>query len=99
MKHLVIIALLLAATGCGHNVAVSSKGIGIRLAWQPDSVSPELNIGYFEVSAGVIRENATFLFESVNALNAENGDARSVTSLSTGEQANGYSTRANGSVE
>lgn len=29
-------AVLLALVGCGHNISVYSKGVGVELAWRPN---------------------------------------------------------------
>lgn len=101
MKKLVIVAAAIAMaglTGCGHNMAVASKGIGVRLAWLPDSIMPELNLGYFEVGSALVRENATFEYksDSLASLNSAtekeltSGNIGTTMSLTTNQQANGY---------
>lgn len=84
-------------TGCGHNVATNAKGVGIRMAWTPDSLMPELNLGYFETGTGVIKENASFEYESaVAGLNGESavagaeGNTTTKMKLKTAKQVTGY---------
>lgn len=85
-------------TGCGHNVATNAKGVGIRMAWTPDSLMPELNLGYFETGTGVIKENASFEYESagIAGLNGESavtgaeGNTTTRMKLKTAEQVTGY---------
>lgn len=107
MKKLIIVAAVIAAvglTGCGHNMAVASKGIGVRLAWLPDSIMPELNLGYFEVGSALVRENATFKYQSdsLASLNSAtekeltSGNIGTTMSLTTKEQANGYTVAQGG---
>lgn len=101
MKKLIIVAAAIAMaglTGCGHNMAIASKGVGLRLAWTPETIMPELNLGYFEVGSALVRENATFKYESdsLASLNSAtekeltSGNIGTTMSLTTKEQANGY---------
>lgn len=98
-----IIALFLACllvvllSGCGHNIATASKGVGLRMAWTPDTIMPEVNLGYFEVGSALIRENASFEYksDSLASLESENADGNIGTQISlvTKQQANGYTTK------
>lgn len=100
MKKLIIAAVIavVGLTGCGHNMAVASKGVGLRLAWTPETIMPELNLGYFEVGSALIRENATFEYQSdsLASLNSAtekeltSGNIGTTMSLTTKQQANGY---------
>ena len=100
MKLLTMIMLAAMAAlfaGCGHNVAVATKGIGVRLAWMPDSMMPELSLGYFETGAAVIRDKASFSYksDSLGALGDQQpasatGNIGTSMTLKTGAQANGY---------
>lgn len=101
MKKLIIVAAVIAVvdlTGCGHNIAVASKGVGVRLAWTPETIMPELNLGYFEVGSALVRENATFKYQSdsLASLNSATekeltgGNTGTTMSLATKQQANGY---------
>lgn len=88
---------LMITTGCGHNVATNAKGVGLRMAWTPDSLMPELNLGYFETGTGVIKENATFEYESagIAGLNGDKvagaeGNVTTKMKLETKEQITGY---------
>lgn len=109
MKKLVVVAAVAAVvglTGCGHNMAVASKGVGARIAWTPDTIMPELNLGYFEVGSALVRENATFKYQSdsLASLNSAtekeltSGNIGTTMSLTTKEQVNGY-TVAQGQTE
>lgn len=104
MKKAIIGAALIAVvglTGCGHNMAVASKGVGLRLAWTPETIMPELNLGYFEVGSALIRENATFNYQSdsLASLNGATeqelagGNIGTTMSLTTKQQANGYTVK------
>lgn len=101
LKVVAMTTLMVAATllvGCGHNFGVNSKGVGMRAAWNPDSLMPELSLGYYEVGSIAVRENATAIYEtdSVGALTGDaiegeaTGTVGSKLSIETGAQANGY---------
>lgn len=107
MKKAIIGAALITVvglTGCGHNMAVASKGVGLRLAWTPETIMPELNLGYFEVGSALVRENATFKYQSdsLASLNSAtekeltSGNIGTTMSLTTKEQANGYTVAQGG---
>lgn len=109
MKKLIIVAAVIAMAGligCGHNMAVASKGVGLRLAWTPETIMPELNLGYFEVGSALIRENATFKYQSDSLASLNSATEKELTSgnigtsmsLTTKQQANGY-TVAHGEKE
>lgn len=102
LAWLVVVAVFVALAGllagCGHNIATNAKGVGIRMAWTPDSLMPELNLGYFETGTGVIKENASFEYESagIAGLNGETavagaeGNTTTKMKLKTAEQVTGY---------
>lgn len=101
VKAVVIATLVVSSTlmvGCGHNFGVNSKGVGFRAAWNPDSIMPEVSLGYYEVGSIAVRENATGIYEtdSVGALTGDTtegeatGTVGSKLSIETGQQANGY---------
>lgn len=88
------VVLSTAMCGCGHNIAVANKGIGARFAWTPDSMMPEINIGYYEVATGIVKENAEFKYKSAGLTGAEPKDIRGNTTsevtLKTEKQVTGY---------
>ena len=101
MKKLIVVAAVIAVvglTGCGHNMAVASKGVGVRLAWTPETIMPELNLGYFEVGSALVRENTTFKYQSDSLASLNSATEKELTggnigttmSLTTKQQANGY---------
>ena len=108
MKKLLIVVTAFCTvtglTGCGHNMAVASKGVGLRLAWTPETIMPELNMGYFEVGSALVRENATFKYksDSLASLNSATekeltgGNIGTTMSLTTKQQANGYTVAQGG---
>ena len=60
-------------SGCGHNVATHSKGWGIDLSWQQDSIIQNLRLGYWDVSYVMVKENVEVKMKSNAGLNAEAG--------------------------
>ena len=58
MKKLIFVVFILFLTGCSHNTVVHSKGWGIDISWSGDSFIPCVRIGYWDVSAVFIKENA-----------------------------------------
>ncbi len=97
----VIAIVVTCMTGCGHNFGVNSKGMGLRAAWNPDSLMPEISVGYYEVGSIAIRENAEGIYES-DSVGTLAGDATEGTTegtlgtkleITTGQQANGYTTK------
>ena len=77
-------------TGCGHNIASQSKGIGIRVSWTGDSNFPELQAGYYDNNTGVIRGNATYTSSTATGggLLSGQGGTSQTFQLSTGIQVN-----------
>lgn len=43
-------------SGCGHNIVTHSKGWGIELSWQQDSLIPNLRLGYWDVSYAMVKK-------------------------------------------
>lgn len=89
-------ALLLA--GCGHSIGTGGKGVGVRMAWNPDSLLPELQLGYYECASAIVRENVKYEYQGstsggVNTATADSlagGESGIKVKLITGEQQNGY---------
>ncbi|MDD4818107.1 MAG: hypothetical protein PHI85_09080 [Victivallaceae bacterium] len=100
-RGFVLVVLALAAVmfaGCGHSFGGGGKGIGVRCAWQPDSLMPEFQLGYYETGFACVRENAAYTYNGsgsggVNAGTADSlasGETGIEISLTTKQQVNGY---------
>ncbi len=96
MKQILLLgSVLILSTGCGHNFGANSKGIGVRVAWNPDSIMPEATIGYYEVGTIFVRENAKaqYYSDSIGVLESTEvgGEIGTQLTIETQAQANGYS--------
>lgn len=103
-RHFLILALTLLFTGCGHNIAVYSKGLGVELAWRPNTVLPSLRFGSYENLDLVQKENNQVRYTSNNGAGFSWFGLRSlltgdksqdigmgtVIEFKTGPQINGY---------
>jgi len=56
-KMLLFVAAALLVSGCGHNISVYSKGVGVEIAWRPNTVMPSLRMGSYENLDLCQREN------------------------------------------
>ena len=97
-------AVLLALVGCGHNISVYSKGVGVELAWRPNTAMPSIRFGSYENLDLVQRENNQVRYTSNNGvgfdwfglkslLGGGNGNdigMGTVLEVKTGPQINGY---------
>ncbi len=102
MKRLMLVGLLMFAAamfaGCGHSFGGGGKGIGMRAAWQPDSLMPEFQLGYYETGFACVRENADYSYKGsgsggVNGGSSSellNGETGIEIGLTTKQQVNGY---------
>ena len=102
--HFFIMALVLLLTGCGHNIAVYSKGLGVEIAWRPNTVLPSLRFGSYENLDLVQKENNQVRYTSNNGAGFNwfglkslfTGDKSqdigmgTVIEFKTGPQINGY---------
>ena len=102
--HFLMIGLVLLMTGCGHNIAVYSKGLGVELAWRPNTVLPSLRFGSYENLDLVQKENNQVRYTSNNGAGFSWFGLRSlltgdksqdigmgtVIEFKTGPQINGY---------
>jgi len=87
-----------ALSGCGHSFGGGAKGIGLRCAWQPDTIMPELQFGYYEAGFACVREHAEYTYEGSGtggvtgtvAVGALSGETGIKIGLKTGDQLNGY---------
>ena len=61
-------AVLLALVGCGHNISVYSKGVGVELAWRPNTAMPSIRFGSYENLDLVQRENNQVRYTSNNGV-------------------------------
>ena len=98
------LAVLLALVGCGHNISVYSKGVGVELAWRPNTAMPSIRFGSYENLDLVQRENNQVRYTSNNGvgfdwfglkslLGGGNGNdigMGTVLEVKTGPQINGY---------
>lgn len=90
--------------GCGHNIAVYSKGVGFELAWRPNTVMPSVRFGSYENLDLVQKENNQVRYTSNNGVGfdwfglralftgAKTNDVGmgTVLEVKTGPQINGY---------
>lgn len=97
-------AVLLALVGCGHNISVYSKGVGVELAWRPNTAMPSIRFGSYENLDLVQRENNQVRYTSNNGVGFDWFGLKSllgggkgndigmgtVLEVKTGPQINGY---------
>lgn len=97
-------AVLLALVGCGHNISVYSKGVGVELAWRPNTAMPSIRFGSYENLDLVQRENNQVRYTSNNGVGFDwfglksllgggkgnNIGMGTVFEVKTGPQINGY---------
>lgn len=97
-------AVLLALVGCGHNISVYSKGVGVELAWRPNTVMPSIRFGSYENLDLVQKENNQVRYTSNNGVGFDWFGLKSlfgggkgndigmgtVLEVKTGPQINGY---------
>ena len=97
-------AVLLALVGCGHNISVYSKGVGVELAWRPNTAMPSIRFGSYENLDLVQKENNQVRYTSNNGVGfdwfglkslfgGEKGNdigMGTVLEVKTGPQINGY---------
>lgn len=97
-------AMLLALVGCGHNISVYSKGVGVELAWRPNTAMPSIRFGSYENLDLVQRENNQVRYTSNNGVGFDWFGLKSllgggkgndigmgtVLEVKTGPQINGY---------
>ena len=60
LKILILLYITILLVGCGHNIGISSKGIGVNLSWTSGSCLPNLALGYWDINHAVIRGNSTY---------------------------------------
>lgn len=106
MAFVACMSLLLA--GCGHNISVYSKGVGLELAWRPNTIMPSVRFGSYENLDLVQKENNHVRYTSNNGVgfdwfglkslfggDKDNGIGMgTVLEVKTGPQINGYVTEA-----
>ena len=96
MKHSLILAMLVLGslcTGCGHNIATQTKGIGIDVSWNSNSYVPNLKIGYWDDNNAVVRGNTSYSSSTASGSNVIGGQGGTSQTLqiATGTQVNeGY---------
>lgn len=97
-------AALLALVGCGHNISVYSKGVGVELAWRPNTAMPSIRFGSYENLDLVQKENNQVRYTSNNGVGFDWFGLKSllgggkgndigmgtVLEVKTGPQINGY---------
>ena len=98
------LAVSIALVGCGHNISVYSKGVGVELAWRPNTAMPSIRFGSYENLDLVQRENNQVRYTSNNGVGfdwfglkslfgGEKGNdigMGTVLEVKTGPQINGY---------
>lgn len=97
---LIIVSVMLA--GCGHNVVVHSKGLGVETTLNPETFAFGVCIRYGDITTIAIKEKAEVTLESglkqeSKLDSATEKEAASTTgldtklSVKTGDQTTGYS--------
>ena len=98
------LAVSIALVGCGHNISVYSKGVGVELAWRPNTAMPSIRFGSYENLDLVQKENNQVRYTSNNGVGfdwfglkslfgGEKGNdigMGTVLEVKTGPQINGY---------
>ena len=101
---IIVIAIFIAIMlcSCGHNVAIYSKGVGMELAWRPNTIMPSLRFGSYENVDLVQKENNDVRYTSNSGTGFDwlglrtlfgGGNAAgtsTVLEVKTGPQVNGY---------
>lgn len=93
---LVIIAVLLCLTGCGHNAVQYSDGIGLEIGFVPEQYQVAVNFRYGKILSAVVKEKAEVTLESTGDFSAAENPASASTNattkltLKTGDQITGY---------
>lgn len=90
MTTIIAMFIVFMVTGCGHNIASQSKGIGVNVSWNGDSYVPNVKLGYWDQNTAVVRGNTTFTSSTATGggiLNGEGGTSQTLQ-LSTGTQVN-----------
>jgi len=104
-KSMVFVACMsLLLAGCGHNISVYSKGVGLELAWRPNTIMPSVRFGSYENLDLVQKENNHVRYTSNNGVgfdwfglkslfgsDKDNGIGMGTAlEVKTGPQINGY---------
>lgn len=104
IKILLMTVMVSLLCGCGHNIAVYSKGVGVEIAWRPNTIMPSLRFGSYENLDLVQKENNQVRYTSNNGAGFNWFGLRSLISgdksqdigmgtvleVKTGPQINGY---------
>ena len=89
----IAIVTVFMVTGCGHNIASQSKGIGIDVSWNGSNYVPNVRLGYWDDTTAVVRGNAAVSASTATgggALAGEGGTSQTIE-IATGTQVNeGY---------
>jgi len=94
-----IVFIVMCLTGCGHNVIVHSKGLGIETTLNPETFAFGVCLRYGDITTIAIKEKSSVSLESGLKQEASSGIDKSVgtttgldTKLSvlTGDQITGY---------
>lgn len=99
---IVLLGLVLLSSGCGHNMALQSKGWGADFSWNPDSMVPNLRLGYWDVTSVAVRENTEVKAKSNADISSGEssttpgigGEVGNSIEIKTGNQINGYTVDA-----
>ena len=98
------LAVSIALVGCGHNISVYSKGVGVELAWRPNTIMPSIRFGSYENLDLVQKENNQVRYTSNSGVGFDWFGLKSlfggnkgndmgtgtVLEVKTGPQINGY---------
>jgi hypothetical protein len=94
-----IVFIVLCLTGCGHNVVVHSKGLGIETTLNPETFTFGVCVRYGDITTIAIKEKSSVSLESGLKQEASSGMDKSVgtttgldtkLSIMTGDQITGY---------
>ena len=91
MKYILFVFLCICSlmiTGCGHNNVMHSKGWGIDISWNQDSLIPNLKLGYWDSSFAIVKENVEVDMTSNAGLGADTKNS------SNGKSENGVNRNA-----
>ncbi len=94
-----IVFIVLCLAGCGHNVVVHSKGLGVETTLNPETFTFGVAIRYGDITTIAIKEKSEVVLESGLKQEANSGTDKSVgtttgldtkLSVKTGDQITGY---------
>lgn len=90
---MLLVLIIPLITGCGHNIASQSKGIGIDVSWNGSNYVPNVRLGYWDDTTAVVRGNTSVSASTASGggIIAGQGGTSQTIAISTGTQVNeGY---------